>query len=287
MRRAFVAAYRLRIPGYYAAAATLIAVALSTFFTLGESVRQARSILSMLALCVLALCVVLAFAVPAFLPERGTVKVSSPVRGRWLAMNSPASKTPSHGVRAYGQTYAIDLVSEPVDAVRPAFGAGPAMRVPSAYPAFGEPVFAVCDGEVVRASDWRRDHRARSNALALVYLLFEGAIREFGGPGFIIGNHVTVRGANGVHATVAHLQRGSVTVRVGDTVHEGQQIGSCGNSGNSSEPHVHAQLMDRASPWTGIGIPMSFVGITIADASEKVDALPQNGEHLTCTHGGS
>ncbi|MGM7667805.1 M23 family metallopeptidase [Microbacterium sp. A93] len=281
MRRALIAVYRLRIPGYYASTATLIAVALSTFLTLGETARQARGILSPIALCVLAICIVLAFTAPVFLPKRETVKVSSPVRGRWLAMNSPASKVPSHGVRAYGQTYAIDLVNEPVDKVRPPFGGGSAMRAPSEYPAFGAPVFAMCDGVVVRASDWRRDHRARSNLLAVIYLLFEGAIRESGGPGFIVGNHVTIRGADGVHATVAHLQRGSVTVRVGETVRAGEQIGLCGNSGNSTEPHVHAQLMDRASLWTAIGVPMTFAGITIGDAPELADTLPQNNEHLT------
>lgn len=281
MKRALAAAYRFRVPGFYVATATLLAVALSTFFTLGESVRQARGILSLIALCVFALCIVLAFAAPPFLPARDTVKVSAPVRGRWLAMNSPASKVPSHGVRAYGQAYAIDLVSEPEVAARPVFGDGPAMRMPSEYPAFGEPVLAMCDGEVVRASGWRRDHRARSNLLAVIYMMIEGAIRELGGPGFIIGNHVTIRGADGAYATVAHLQRGSIVVRVGETVRAGQRIGDCGNSGNTSEPHVHAQLMDRASGWTGIGVPMSFAGITIADASEQIDGLPQNGEHMT------
>ncbi|MGY1552635.1 M23 family metallopeptidase [Microbacterium sp. A588] len=283
MRHTLAAVYRFRVPGYYAATATLLAVALSTFLTLGETVRQARGILSLIAVCVLALCIVLAFVAPAFLPDSSTVLVSSPVHGRWLAMNSPASKVPSHGVRAYGQTYAIDLVSEPVDEVRPTFGEGSAMRDPSEYPAFGAPVLAMCDGVVVRASDWRRDHRARSSALAVIYMMIEGAFRELGGPGFAIGNHVTVRGADGVHAMVAHLQRGSVIVRVGETVREGQQLGSCGNSGNTSEPHVHAQLMDRASPWTGIGIPMAFTGISLADAAEKVRALPQNGEHMTHT----
>lgn len=64
------------------------------------------------------------------------------------------------------------------------------------------------DGVVVRATDWRRDHRARSSGLAIAYMLIEGAVRELGGPGFILGNHVTIRGANGDFATVAHLEQG-------------------------------------------------------------------------------
>ncbi|MCI9889428.1 M23 family metallopeptidase [Micrococcales bacterium 31B] len=153
------------------------------------------------------------------------------------------------------------------------------MRPPSDYPAFGEPVMAMIDGTVVRASGWRRDHRSRSSLLTVVYMMVEGALRELGGPGFIVGNHVVIRGADGTHAVVAHLQRGSVAVRRGESVRAGEVIGRCGNSGNSSEPHVHAHLMDRASFMFAVGLPMAFRGITLDD--EVVDGLPRNEQHLT------
>jgi hypothetical protein len=206
--------------------------------------------------------------------------VTAPVRGRWMALNSPASTVPSHGLRAYGQAYAIDLVHEPVAAARPEFASGPAFRTNQEYPAFGQPVFAMTSGTVVRASGWRRDHRARSNSWSLLYLFAEGMVREIGGPGFILGNHVIIRSDDGVFAAIAHLQRGSVSVQVGDRVEAGVQIGRCGNSGNSSEPHVHAQLMDRRSLLIAQGLPMAFAGITLADGGEAVDALPANEEHL-------
>lgn len=208
---------------------------------------------------------------PRLLPSHPPVTVTPPVRGRWLGMNSPATKVPSHGVRAYGQAYAIDLVFEPADGpARPEFASGPAFRGNDEYPAFGEPVLAMIDGVVVTASDWKRDHRARSHYPALLYLTVEGAIRELGGPGFIIGNHVVIRGDDGVFALVAHLQKGSAAVKRGDRVTAGQVLGRCGNSGNSTEPHVHAQLMDRASPLTGQGIPFAFAG----------HSVPADGEHL-------
>jgi hypothetical protein len=62
------------------------------------------------------------------------------VTGRWLSVNSPADKVPSHGLRAYGQTYAIDLVHEPKEGSRPAFGTGPAFRPPEDFPAFTDRV---------------------------------------------------------------------------------------------------------------------------------------------------
>lgn len=58
---------------------------------------------------------------------------------------------------------------------------------------------------------------------------------------------------------LAHLRRGSVCVRPGDTVNAGQQIGECGNSGNSTQPHVHVQVIDslRFDEATR-GVPVAF-----------------------------
>ena len=74
-------------------------------------------------------------AVPAA-SRRAAIGVRPPVAGRWIALNSPASRTPSHGTHAYGQTYAIDLVSRARPG-RPGRGlAGwPLARRPAALPA--------------------------------------------------------------------------------------------------------------------------------------------------------
>src|SRR5215218_7247426 len=66
--------------------------------------------------------------------RRPPVEVDVPVAGRWLAVNSPANRVPSHGLHAYGQTYAVDLVNEPKDGSRPQFGTGPAFRPPGGLP---------------------------------------------------------------------------------------------------------------------------------------------------------
>lgn len=281
MKRLLHAAYRVRGPAYGLAALVLIVVALTSTIPMGDEARPVRGAIALGASGVLAVCVMLIVIGPRLIPHRESIRVSSPVSGRWLGMNSPATKVPSHGIRLYGQAYAIDLVHEPADSARPAFGDGPPMRAASDYPAFGAPVFAMIDGIVVRSTDWRRDHRARSNGIALVYMLIEGAVREIGGPGFILGNHVTIRGADGVYATVAHLQQGSISTRVGATVRAGEQIARCGNSGNSSEPHVHAQLMDRVSPWTAQGLPLSFADITLGDEHDARTGVPETGQYMT------
>ncbi len=282
MRRVVLGLYRVRGPIYGVVVTMVVGNPVVAPHLSQDGVRQIREFAVAAAPAVAAVCVVLTFLVPRFLPTQPSRAVHAPVRGRWLGMNSPASKVPSHGIRAYGQAYAIDLVHEPVGGERPTFG-GDALRAPTAYPAFGHPVLAMVDGTVVRASGWRRDHRARSNWLGFAYLVAEGAIRELGGPGFVVGNHVTIRSDDGLYATVAHLQRGSLTVSNGDRVRAGQQIGSCGNSGNSSEPHVHAQLMDRASLWTAQGIPMAFHRITIGEGPGLSDALPRSNQHMFAT----
>lgn len=279
MKRSILFVYRYRIPIYYAAGVLLIALLVAGKLGIRGTIPLQNQ-LAIGALITLAVCAILSFTVSTMLPVEDPQTVASPVRGRWLGMNSPQTKVPSHGIRAYGQAYAIDLCFEPEGATRPDFGGRTPARSPNEYPAFGEPVYAMIDGIVMRSSDWRRDHLARSNWFGFIYMMIEGMIREIGGPGFIVGNHIVIRRADGVHALVAHLQRGSALVKTGDQVVAGQQIGRCGNSGNTTEPHVHAQLMDRASTWTGQGVPMKFARITLDETPGQVDSLPSDDQHM-------
>lgn len=272
--------YRIR-GAVFAVAVSLLLVGAVVRPLLPEGVLD--RVLGLLSLLGLAGFVVVLITIPIavkHLPRPTPLTVTAPVTGKWLGMNSPIDKIPSHGVRAYGQAYAIDLVYEPTDRQRPAFGTGRAMRQPSEYPAFGEPVRAMTDGIVVTAMDTLRDHRARSSLLSVLYMMIEGALRELGGPRFIVGNHITIRSDDGVYALVAHLRQGSALVAQGDPVRAGQTIAACGNSGNSSEPHLHAQLMDRSSLWTAQGIPFSFAGVQIGESDERCDALPGNNHHV-------
>jgi murein DD-endopeptidase MepM/ murein hydrolase activator NlpD len=83
--------------------------------------------------------------------------------------------------------------------------------------------------------------------------------RARAGAGALAGNHVILELGDGhAYVLLAHLRAGSPRVRAGEVVAAGQELATCGNSGNSTQPHVHIQVMDGADPFTARGLPMSF-----------------------------
>lgn len=141
-------------------------------------------------------------------------------------------------------------------------------------PSFGAPLYAVADATVVRAIDRRRDHMSRNSVPGLLWLLVEGVVRMLGGTGPILGNHLVLDLGDGVHALYAHLRRGSLAVRGGERVSAGQLLARCGNSGNSTEPHLHFQLMDGPDPEAAHGVPFTWRGIGVPRNKETFTAQP-------------
>ncbi|QAV69276.1 M23 family metallopeptidase [Salinibacterium sp. UTAS2018] len=281
MRRLIASIYRARVIILYVSVVTIFAGTIGAQVISAVVVRSVFELLPLLGIIGMLLVLIVLRPGVKLLTQHEPVTVTSPVVGRWLALNSPATRVPSHGVRAYGQAHAVDLVFDPLGGNRPAFDTGIVLRYPNEYPAFGQPVRAMVDGVVVRSSDSQRDHRARSSVLGFMYMMIEGTIREIGGPRLIVGNHITIRSGDGIYALIAHVKQHSALAKVGDSVVAGQVIAACGNSGDSSEPHVHAQLMDRASAWTGHGLPMLFSGVIIGEEPDERLAMPADNEHLT------
>ncbi len=100
------------------------------------------------------------------------------------------------------------------------------------YYCFGQNVIAPADGVVVVTEDGIAD-----NTIGEVNTLKNW------------GNTVIIKHAEGLYTKLCHLQKGSITVKVGDSVHYGQIIGKVGNSGRSPFPHLHFQL--QATPYIG------------------------------------
>jgi hypothetical protein len=93
------------------------------------------------------------------------------------------------------------------------------------YEIFGQPVRSPCAGRVVTAVDGLEDN-----------------VPPGSDADNAAGNHVVV-GCHGVRVFLAHLQRGTVAVRAGDTVAPSDVVGLVGNSGNTSEPHLHVHAV--------------------------------------------
>ena len=75
----------------------------------------------------------------------------------------------------------------------------------------------------------------------------------------LAGNHVLIE-SRGTVVALCHLQQNSVQVRAGQTMTVGDPIGRCGNSGNSTEPHVHIQAGDSADFDRAEAVPITFAG---------------------------
>jgi hypothetical protein len=188
------------------------------------------------------------------------VLLALPFAGTWLARNTPARRVPSHGTHLWATTYAIDFIAvaggkpSAVRNWRTLLATEPNER----FHGFGLPILAPADGTVTAVLDGEPDHEARRSPLALVpYALTQAARVRRGGPA-IAGNHVVLEIAGGRYVVLAHLRRGSVRVRPGEPVAAGQEVGACGNSGNSTQPHVHVQAMDSPEPATAAGLPVAF-----------------------------
>jgi murein DD-endopeptidase MepM/ murein hydrolase activator NlpD len=72
------------------------------------------------------------------------------------------------------------------------------------------------------------------------------------------GNHVVLDLGHSEFAFLAHLKEGSVMVEEGEAVTQGDVLGRCGNSGNTSEPHLHFHLQTTPDLATGEGLPAQF-----------------------------
>ncbi|WP_101649995.1 M23 family metallopeptidase [Brevibacterium ihuae] len=195
------------------------------------------------------------------------IDLDYPFSGRWLVQNSPADRIPSHGTPRFATSHAIDFVPVGDDARTAPITLGGLLRPepPERFPGFGRPILAPVDGVVVAVHDPIRDHPAHRGLPSIGYALTQPR-RVAAGWTALAGNHVFID-HDGIVIALCHLQRGSAAVRTGQHVRAGDVLGRCGNSGNSTEPHLHIQAIDGREVEDARAVPMTFRG-----------SLPRNGE---------
>ena len=173
----------------------------------------------------------------------------------WVAVNGCCGLSPHRGAmvpvggRINGaERYAIDwskfdLKARPIadleKGTQATFRGDPTKN--ESYFTFGQPVQSVGDGTVV----------------TVVNDLPEAPPHEFLTLplGDLGGNRVVIKHRDGVYSFYAHLKTGSISVKPGDVVKRGQQLAEAGNSGNTSESHLHFHMMDGPQPLTATNIP--------------------------------
>lgn len=72
------------------------------------------------------------------------------------------------------------------------------------------------------------------------------------------GNCIIIEHPNNEYSMLAHLKNHSILVEEGERVKKGQVIGFCGNSGNSTETHLHFQVMNSPDYLKGKSIRIRF-----------------------------
>jgi murein DD-endopeptidase MepM/ murein hydrolase activator NlpD len=193
---------------------------------------------------------------------RDVATISSPLRGdNWQAGNGPSITSghrraliPINGRAQIAQRFAIDWVRMNADGRT--FSGDPNDN--KNYRAYGSEALAVADGTITEVKDGIPENIPGENSRAVPISLET-----------IAGNHIILDIGPGRYALYAHLQPGSLKVKLGDHVKRGQVLGLVGNSGNSTEPHLHFHVTNGNSPLGAEGIPYALDSF---DTRAKADA---------------
>ncbi len=131
------------------------------------------------------------------------------------------------------------------------------------YFGFGKPIFSPAAGTVIVAVDSVAD-----NAL--------GTVNSQSPP----GNYVVIDHGNGEYSFLAHFKRGTVAVTEGSQVKTGDLLGQCGNSGQSTLPHLHYHLQTGKDYKKGEGLP-AFFNTYVADGEKIKRGEPVRGQYIS------
>lgn len=194
-----------------------------------------------------------------------TTVIAPPLGGAgWLAGNGPSNSSGHRravisidGTARIPQRFAIDWLQLGPDGK--SHTGNP--KDNKSYRAYGQEALAVADGIVSAVKDGIPENIPGPTSRAVPITLET-----------VGGNHVILNLGDGVYAFYAHLQPGSTKVKVGDKVRRGHVVGLVGNSGNSTEPHLHFHLSDNSSPLGGEGVPYAFEAFAVEGSVASLGA---------------
>ena len=190
---------------------------------------------------------------------RNTTKMKLPFKGEWLVTWGGDTKEQNYHVESVAQKNAFDiLIKDEQGATHK--GAGESNED---YYAFGKELYAPCDGEVVLVVDGVKDN-------------VPGVLN----PIYIPGNTIIIKTATGEYAFFAHFKQHSIVVKQGQKINTGELLGLCGNSGNSSEPHLHFHLQNMEDMTKATGAKCYFDQLKV-NGVLKSDYSPVKGDKIS------
>jgi murein DD-endopeptidase MepM/ murein hydrolase activator NlpD len=182
-----------------------------------------------------------------------------PFENTWWVFWGGDTELSNYHVVAPDQRHAYDIVMWKGGASHEGDG-----RENEQYYAFGQQLVAPADGAVISAANDKRDNKP-------------GVETDAENP---LGNHVILDVGNSEYLVMAHMKKGSVVVKNGDRVTAGQPLGACGNSGNTTEPHLHIHLQDKPDwPSDAKGLPLAFSRY-MADGKDVGSGRPVRGQFV-------
>ena len=170
------------------------------------------------------------------------IEYSLPFCGEWYTANGGVTKNTSHSWEILPQRFAYDFII--VDEEGKSYS-GDRKNLKSYY-CYGKDILAPADGIVISIKNNFPDCRIMENEQT------DPDTPDIG------GNRIIIKHSPTEYSAICHLMPKSVTVRSGQTVKRGDVIARCGNSGNTSEPHVHFQVQNTAHFYSSTGLPIFF-----------------------------
>jgi len=204
--------------------------------------------------------------------RRPVVSIGPPLRGAGYisadsccdASRHTRAAMPINGHVWLAQRFAVDW--EQLDAQGRVY-AGDREKLES-YTIFGKPVIAVADAVVASVTDGLPEQTPGKYPVNIPLDQADG-------------NSVILDLGDRRYALYAHMQRGSIQVRVGERVKMGRLLGLVGNSGNSVAPHLHFQVTDRSSSLAANGLPYEMRDFQITGKTPGTKAFDEAEEKGT------
>jgi len=190
--------------------------------------------------------------------ERNSTLMSLPFNGEWFVYWGGVTEGQNIHVKEVTQQYAYDILKVKDGA---SYEGDPSLN--ESYFAFGEDIIAPCDARVVRVIDGVPDN-----------IPGETNVQE------LTGNTIVLRTDRDEYVLLAHLMKNSIVVEEGQDLRKGEIMAKCGNSGNSTEAHLHLSLQNALEMEDSIGAKLYFDRIEV-NGEIRMDYIPVKEDFIS------